>query len=191
MVMRLALTATLIAATFTAHAAEPSKIKVPRPAREFTVVEPGGKQTLLTSLKGKVVYMQFLFTTCPHCQALSQVMSKLQAEMGPQGLQVVGIAFDDGADAARTAFYQRTFAKFPVGFASRATVESYLGLTDDDRFVVPQVVIVDRKGVIRAQSEPTGTENLQREDYLRTYLKSLLAEGGPAQSKAKAVAGTK
>lgn len=181
------LAAVLAAASFSVYAADATaKPKVPRPAREFTVVEAGGKQTLLTSMKGKVVFMQFLFTTCPHCQALSQVMTKLSKELGPQGLQVVGVAFDDGADAVKSSLYARTYANFPIGFASRATVESYLGLTDDMRWVVPQIVIVDRKGVIRAQSDPQGTENLQKEDYIRTFLKTLLAEGAaPPAAKAK------
>jgi len=48
--------------------------------------------------------------------------------------------------------------------------------------VVPQVVIIDRKGVIRAQSEARGSANLTTESYLRTYLGDLLAEGAPAKS---------
>jgi thiol-disulfide isomerase/thioredoxin len=161
---------------------------VPRSAREFTIVEPGGKQTLLTSLKGKVVYIQFLFTTCPHCQALSRVLEKLNHELGPQGLKVLGVAFDDNVGPLQAANYVRQLGlSFPVGYASRATVESYLGLTDDDRWVVPQVVIVDRKGIIRAQSDAHGTENLQTESYLRTYLGTLLKEGtAPKASPAPA-----
>ena len=53
---------------------------VPRPSKEFTFVEPDGKQVLLSSLKGKVVVIQFLYTTCPHCQALSRELTKLSAE---------------------------------------------------------------------------------------------------------------
>jgi len=32
-----------------------------------------------------------------------------------------------------------------------------------DRWVVPQIVVIDRKGMIRAQSPTTGDEKLQNE----------------------------
>src|SRR5258708_38539247 len=72
-----------------------AKPPVPRPAKEFTIVEPSGKQTLLSSYKGKVVLMQFLYTTCPHCRAAARTYTKLQKELGPRGLQVLGVAFND------------------------------------------------------------------------------------------------
>ncbi len=176
--MRFAPIAAFIALALCVPALAADKPIVPRSAREFTIVEPNGKQTLLTSLKGKVVYIQFLFTTCPHCQALSRVLDKLSGELGPQGFQALGVAFEDNAGPVQAANYVRQLGlKFPVGYASRATVESYLGLTDDVRWVVPQAVIVDRKGMIRAQSDAQGTENLQTESYLRTYLGGLLKEG--------------
>jgi hypothetical protein len=36
---------------------------VPRPAGEFEYFLPGGKAQLLTQYKGKVVVLEFLFTT--------------------------------------------------------------------------------------------------------------------------------
>src|SRR5689334_25126661 len=68
---------------------------VPRPSKEFTVTTPQGQQILLSSLKGKVAVVQFLFTWCPHCQAFSQVLTQLNTEYGPRGFQALGVAFDD------------------------------------------------------------------------------------------------
>src|SRR5512140_2716143 len=56
-----------------ANAAAP----VPRPAKEFTIAPPQGPQILISSLKGKVAVVQFLFTWCPHCQAFSKVLTQL------------------------------------------------------------------------------------------------------------------
>ena len=149
---------------------------VPRPAKEFTFVDPSGKQTLLSSYKGKAVCIQFLYTTCPHCQALSKELSKVQTELGPKGLQVLGVTFDE-ATPAKAAAYQRQFGVgFPVAFASRDTVLSYLGLSVMDRFVVPQVVVIDKKGVIQAQSDPMGTPKLQDPAYLTQFIGGLLKE---------------
>ena len=48
---------------------------------------------------------------------------------------------------------------FPVGFAPRASVLSYLGISEIESWVVPQVAIIDRKGVVRAQSESGARRN--------------------------------
>jgi len=79
---------------------------------------------------------------------------------------------------------------FPVGFAPRASVLSYLGISEIESWVVPQIAIIDRKGVVRAQSESRGTAQLQTEDYLRKYLGELLDEGG-AKSAAPSKAAPK
>src|SRR6185369_16472492 len=170
---------------------------VPRPSKEFTLTLPSGKQSLLSSYRGKVVMAAFMFTTCPHCQALSKIISKLQGELGPRGFQALGIAFNDevntpnaASNAQVTANFANQFATgFPVGSAPRDSVLSYLGVSDIERWVVPQIAIIDRKGVIRAQSASQGTADLQTEDYLRKYLGELLDEGGAkpaAPSKAPA-----
>jgi len=180
--MRLATCAAILAAALPAFAVMPP---VPRPAKELVVVEPSGKKTLLTSLKGKVVYIQFLFTTCPHCQHLSQVMTKVSADLAPKGLVVMGVGFDEPTGsapgtpptAAMITGYTKQYAGFPVGMAPRDTVMSYLGISVMDRFAVPQVLIVDRKGTVRAQSDFLGTEQLQDETYVRKFLGDLLKEG--------------
>jgi peroxiredoxin len=189
-----ALLATALAASFTLQAAAP----VPRPTKEFTIILPSGKQALLSSYRGKVVMMAFMFTTCPHCQALSKVITKLQGELGPRGFQAVGAVFNDevntpnnAANAQVTANFVNQFqVGFPLGFAPRESVLSYLGISDIESWVVPQIAIIDRKGVVRAQSESRGTAQLQTEAYLRKYLGDLLDEGR-AKSAAPAKAAPK
>lgn len=169
--------------TITLGASAFAAMPVPRQSKEFTFVQPDGKQILLSSLKGKVVVIQFLYTTCPHCQALSRELTKLSAELGPN-CQMMGVAFEEDdapKEAAAAAAYKQQYGvNFPVAFASRDTVMSYLGLSVMDRFVVPQVAIVDKKGIIQAQSAPMGTTELQTPDYLRTFIKGLLNGTGGA-----------
>jgi peroxiredoxin len=189
-----ALLATALAASFTLEAAAP----VPRPTKEFTIILPSGKQALLSSYRGKVVMMAFMFTTCPHCQALSKVITKLQGELGPRGFQAVGAVFNDEVNTANNAanaqvtanFVNQFQVGFPLGFAPRESVLSYLGISDIESWVVPQIAIIDRKGVVRAQSESRGTAQLQTEAYLRKYLGDLLDEGR-AKSAAPAKAAPK
>jgi thiol-disulfide isomerase/thioredoxin len=193
--MRIAPVSALLGILFTSGLALQAAAPVPRPTKEFTIILPSGQQKLLSSYRGKVVMMACMFTTCPHCQALSKVITKLQQDLGPKGFQAFGAVFNEevntpnpSVNAQVTANFANQFAAgFPVGYAPQASVMSYLGLSDIERWVVPQVVIIDRKGVIRAQSASQGTADLQTEDYLRKYLGELLSEGKPATpSKAPA-----
>lgn len=156
---------------------------MPRKAPEFTVVEPSGKQVLLSSYKGKVVALAFIFTTCPHCQAECGVLTKLESELGSKGFQPLAVAFNDNAGLLVNEFVQSLHVSFPVGSASRETVMNYLELSDAMRWVVPQIVLIDRKGMIVAQSAPTGTEELQTENTLRKRIVDLMGGGAKTVSK--------
>lgn len=155
---------------------------MPRKAPELTVVEPSGKQTLLSSYKGKVVLLAFIFTTCPHCQAECGIMSKLETELGSKGFQALAVAFNDNAGLLLSDFLQKFHPNFPVGYAGRQTVTDYLQLKDtaDSPWNVPQMVLIDRKGMIVAQSGPKGSEELQEEASLYKKITDLL--GGAKKS---------
>jgi peroxiredoxin len=170
-------------------AVAPAQPPVVRKAPDFTVSEPSGKKTLVSSFKGRVVVIEFLYTTCPHCQRESQMLTKLYKELGPRGLQVLGVAFNDNAGVLVPSFVQEFDVPYPVGAASSAEVLGYLGFSVMDRYMVPQVVVIDRKGNIRVQSPPQGDEKLQSETYMRDLLTSLLKEGA-ATSGVKAPAKT-
>ena len=45
-----------------------------RKAPELAFNIPGQGPKLLSQYRGKVVALEFIFTTCPHCQAASKVM---------------------------------------------------------------------------------------------------------------------
>jgi peroxiredoxin len=154
----------------------PAKASVPRPAAEFVCTGQNGKPIALSSYKGKVVVVQFLITTCSHCQALSQALTKLQAEFGSKGFQAVGVAFNE-ADAAMVKSYVADHRiGIPVGFAPRDAVMGYLGVSVmDQRLTVPQVVVIDRSGQVRAQTDVAGTRELVNESYLRGLIGQLLA----------------
>jgi thiol-disulfide isomerase/thioredoxin len=183
--MRTATLALFLALGLSVQAAAP----VPRPSKEFTVSTPQGQQILLSSLKGKVAVVQFLFTWCPHCQAFSKVLTQLNAEYGPRGFQALGVAFDDDDGKAplksKVMAYTQQYAGFPVGVSSRGPVLSYLGISELERIGVPQIVVIDKKGVIREQSTSQGGGPLGDLGHLRPLIESLLAESAPAKAPAK------
>jgi peroxiredoxin len=173
--LALAIPALTFAAPPTAAPAPPP-LPLPRKSPEFTIMSPAGKQVLISSFKGKVLVLPFMFTTCPHCQREAQMLTKLQNDFGARGLQVLGTVFNDANGPMATQFMSEFGIGFPVGYASRDSVISYLSIPVMDRWVVPQVAVIDRKGNIVAQSASTGTPELQDEGYLRTLVEKLLKE---------------
>ena len=152
-------------------------LAVSRKSPEFTIVEPGGKQTLLSSYRGKVVLVGFFATYCVHCQNTAKAFANLQQAFGAEGLQAVGIAINPDADAAKVRECSRLFAtNFPMGLSKRENALSYLGLSVMEYWVYPQVVLIDRKGMIRAQSEAKGSPELQDAIELRPQIEKLLKE---------------
>ena len=180
--MRVLAAAAFVALTVSAYATPP----VPRKSPEFTITEPSGKPMLLSSLRGKVVVMPFMFTTCPHCQRFAQDLTQLQKEFGPRGVVFVGTVFNDANGAMAAQFVKEFSVGFPVGYATRDQVVSYLGLSVLDRWVVPQVAIIDKKGNIVAQSAATGSPELQEPGSLRNILDKIVKENATSSSRAPA-----
>ena len=155
---------------------------LPRKSPEFSIVEPSGKKTLLSSYRGKVVLLAFMYTTCIHCQRQSQILEKLYDEMKPRGLQALGVTFNENAKNLAPDFIKQFKLQYPVGYSDSKAVLGYLGFSPNDNWVVPQIVVIDRRGRIRAQSPPDGDPNLQDENNLRKLIDGLLKEH-PAAKK--------
>jgi peroxiredoxin len=148
---------------------------VPRPAPELKIVEASGKTTMLSSYRGRVVLLAFISTQCAHCQRASLVFEGLSHEFAGR-LQVAETAFNEGADTA--AFTKRFGLTFPVGVTTSDAAHAFLGVAAGARVGTPQVVAIDRRGVIRAQSERLGTPLLQTPEYLRNLLKAMFTLEG-------------
>src|SRR3954453_22566192 len=160
--------------------------EVPRQSPEYALTLPGGQQELLSKYKGKVVALEFLFTTCPHCQKSATLLSKLQREYGAKGFQALGVAINPTPDIA--GFTGQYATAFPVGSGTRDSAYSYLQQSImSQNFYVPQMVFIDKKGVIRGQY--SGTDSFlgeQQEANIRGMIERLLAEpGGAKPSSAK------
>ncbi len=147
---------------------------------EFVVRFNDGNQKLLSSYRGKVVCLMFVHTTCPHCQHAVTVMSRLYAEYGPRGFQPIAVAWNEMANMLVPDFIRLTNATFPVGFAPRDDVDTYLGMSPMERSVVPQIVWIDKKGVVRSQTPPLGDEKLLQDSFWREQIETLLKEPGPS-----------
>jgi cytochrome oxidase Cu insertion factor (SCO1/SenC/PrrC family) len=147
-----------------------------RKAPPLTFHAPGGVEKSLSDFEGKVVALEFIQTTCPHCQAASHMMTKLQKELGSRGFQAIDLAINTTSEFDISAFMQAQQTDFLVGWIGMNDMGRFLNLTGGVRFVVPQLVLVDRKGQIRFQTPPLGSETALVEDNLRPRVVTLLNE---------------
>jgi len=150
--------------------------QIPRKAPELAIQLPDGTQKLLSSYRGKVVVLEFIFTTCPHCQHSCQLLSQLQKEYGPRGFQPLAVAWNDMSKMLVPDFVKEFHVTFPVGYADRNTVNTYLQNPPDEALHVPQIVFIDRKGMIRMQSLPRNDGATGAEANVRGMIEKLLAE---------------
>ena len=155
-----------------------------RKAPELTFTLPGEGQKTLSQYRGKVVALEFIFTTCPHCKAASHMMTKLQHEYGPRGLQVIDVAVNPNADLLVDNFAKEEQVNFPVGWTPSATMTAFMGFSSD-RYVVPQLVLIDRRGNIHYQTPATEDDKwdkLMQEAAIRQHIEHLLSSS-PLSSK--------
>jgi hypothetical protein len=156
----------------------------PRNSPEFRIEEPSGTTTLLSSFKGKVVVMEFLFVRSQHCMRVAQMLNQLQLEMGSRGMQAVGVAFD-APNAAVTGgeflipMVAALKLAYPVGYAGSASVDAYLERNGNEMLSIPQLVVIDRAGMIRAATGGQANPALEEPGALRALVDNLLQEAAP------------
>lgn len=160
--------------------------EAPRRSPEFAInTGPGGKQILLSSNRGKVVVLIFILTYCGHCQKTIEALIPLQKEYEPRGFQVLATAIEDMAVRAVPDFIRRYNPPFPVGYNDRNQVTDYLQVPMASRLLMPQLVLVDRHGVIRGQF--TGDDEIFNDDVkgkLAKRIEALLKDGPGSTKKA-------
>ncbi len=177
--MRLVMAA-LIAVALAAEAQE-----LPRPALDYVITLPGGQTTSVSKYKGKVVALEFLLTTCPHCQRTAKALTQATKDFGPKGFQALGVAINDNPEVPK--FVQDFGVNYPVGTGPRDTVYSFLQHSVmSPNLMMPQLVFIDRSGMVRAQYDGTSEFFKAEDKNVRAMIEKLLAE--PA---AKNTSGTK
>jgi peroxiredoxin len=156
-----------------------------RKAPELTFSIPGQGQKQLSDYRGKVVALEFIYTTCPHCQDASKVMTRMQQEYGSRGLQALDVAINPNADLLVENFAKDFQVNFPVGWATPPQMTAFMGFSNDARYVVPQLALIDRKGYIRYQTPFSSGEEWQKvmaEDAIRQHIEELLGANTSASA---------
>jgi peroxiredoxin len=173
-------------------APKPKRMALPRPIPPSIFATPEGARIDLAQYKGKVVAVEFLLTTCPHCQRSSRLLQKLLDEYGPRGFQVVGVAANQMAHMLIGDFKKSQGVSFPIGFSTDTDVKLYLQHPIMEILYYPNVIFIDRTGNIRAHY-PGGDDFYRDEEKnARAQIEALLKEGAaPARPTIRSVAPAK
>ena len=141
-------------------------------APSWAGLEPvGDAPPSLSSMRGKVVLLDFWATWCGPCRLLAPKLSGLQARYGAQGLRVVGVTTDAPEKAA--LFAQRVSMRYPITIDRRGeTSRAY------DVSALPTLFVIDKRGVVRDVA--VGYDE-GREAQIETLLQTLLSEPAPTE----------
>ena len=120
----------------------------PRRAPGFTLQDIKGQMHDLADYRGKVVVLEFMQSTCPHCASFVDILQKAQRKYGDQ-LAILAVG-NPPADNATTisqyiAVHQITY---PVMLDCGQVAFSYVLKGQID---LPTVYLIDGKGMIAGE----------------------------------------
>ena len=112
-------------------------------ALDFTLKTLEGEEVTLTSLKGKVVLLDFWATWCGPCREAIPHLVALHKRYQEKGLVVIGMSADKGEGDVVRRFVQSMDIPYPIMIAPEDVMRGY-GVT-----ALPTTVFIDREGRIR------------------------------------------
>jgi len=119
------------------------KAKIGQPAPDFTLQTVDGRSITLSSLRGKVVLVNFWATWCPPCREEMPSMEEMYRNYAPGGLELLAINIEENGPQVLPGFLNDHPHTFPVLMDTEARVQNSYGV-----FQFPETYIVDRNGII-------------------------------------------
>jgi thiol-disulfide isomerase/thioredoxin len=112
-------------------------------APDLVGTDSQGQAVHLSSLRGRVVVVNFWATWCGPCRAEVPLLNGLQARFAAEGLAVVGVALDAGGWNAIRDFAAGTPIDYGVSLGNDDVSDAYGGIA-----ALPMTFIIDRTGLI-------------------------------------------
>jgi cytochrome c biogenesis protein CcmG/thiol:disulfide interchange protein DsbE len=120
-------------------------------APALVVQELDGQLFDLSTLRGKVVIVNFWATWCPPCRQEMPVLDAVYQQYHGQGLEMIGLSINRSRERSDVRTRMQSF-RYPAAMLSDATVNGF-GTPN----LLPVTFIVDRTGVVRARLSPDQT----------------------------------
>jgi thiol-disulfide isomerase/thioredoxin len=110
---------------------------------ELTLKDPFGAEQRLSSLKGRIVVLNFWATYCVPCRKEMPDLAAIQNEYAALGVQVIGASADEEEDRAKVLqFVKETRINFPIWMGATTVHMMRFGLGA----ALPGTVIIGRDG---------------------------------------------
>ncbi len=139
----------MCAALLVAALAAPTRADLPKPSvrtvpADFALQDDSGRTIRLSTLKGKVVLLDFWATWCTGCKVEIPWFMEFQKTYAAKGFAAVGVAMDDeGWGKVRPYLAQHPF-NYPI-VVGTADLAKHYGVV-----ALPVTVLIDRKGKVAA-----------------------------------------
>ena len=132
-------------ATSGAAQEEPAKDILGKAGPDFTLPSVAEGKVRLSSLKGKIVVLDFWAVWCGPCTDSMPFFQKLQDTYGSQGLEVVGLHVNDRVPptAEVKKFLDELGVNYKNVLSTTAVDDSYI------IYAMPTTYLLDREGVVR------------------------------------------
>lgn len=114
-----------------------------KPAPDFTLKDLSGNPVALSSLRGKVVLLNFWATWCPPCRQEIPSMMLLNKTLEGKPFQMLAISEDAGGKEAVEGYFKESGTLLPVLLDTDQAVGQRYGLTG-----VPETFVIGKNGVI-------------------------------------------
>jgi thiol-disulfide isomerase/thioredoxin len=136
----------------------------------------------LAKERGNVVVIEVLLTGCPACQSGARLLTAIQRDFAAKGVKVVGMAINEDAALGLAGFLSQTSAEFPIGIKNVQFAMDFLQHSTMKRFLMPRLVFIDKKGMIRAHygADEDWMAPAVEDKNIRALLSRLVAEPGGA-----------
>lgn len=112
-------------------------------APDFTLEDTEGNKVTLSSLRGKVVMVNFWATWCPPCKEEMPSMEKLNQIMDGEDFVMLAINADDNGRAVVPDFLEKNPHDFTVLYDDKGTIQQQYGV-----YKLPESFIVRKDGTI-------------------------------------------
>ena len=122
-----------------------SPLPIGKPAPDAILTSLDGKRVSLSSLRGKVVLIDFWATWCGPCRAFLPITNKLNAEYASKGLQVLAVSAEDATTVG--SFMREGNYTFPAYLDPDAKANAAYRID-----VIPCLAIIDRNGNLSSYS---------------------------------------
>jgi thiol-disulfide isomerase/thioredoxin len=134
-----------------------------------------GRVARLADLRGKVVLLDFWAVWCGPCVSTFPHLRRWSAEYGNRGLEVVGLTYYQGSKEEEQPMLREFAAHHKLKHRLEVlTKDAWMKVGEAYRMtVIPMVVLIDRKGVVRMVKVGASPENTRA---IETMIKELLAE---------------